>query len=379
MNPRTEVIIVRATTGIAIIGGLAIGLIGYNHLSHDDAALRATVTLMAGQSSPTPGFTSTPTPTEEPSATPTFTPTEEPTATPTETATLTPTETLTRIPVEAIKYTTFANTGEVVQVRGGNPDYWIPKVEVRDGENGLGTPDPNNVRYGHNIDGTTTQITLVKHEWMYRGSMTDLKPEYQIPQTADAIAKQLGGNVKPENIRVIRITHDMTSPSYAKWMDLWQVKEGTIIGYELMQNHQTIDGSTSGKGLEPYVFDLPPGTVVEAYDDRQTEEPTDDVAAAIFNPTDESMKLLVSGGTVWPWGDVNAIIIEQGNFENGAPGASSSAVIDGKIIKLNVASNVLSPQTAHDIANVDPSTGRIGLTGFVNNPGENPVKDEATH
>lgn len=288
-------------------------------------------------------------------------------------------ETPTPVPADAIKYTTFANADEVVKVRGGNPDNWVLKVEVRDGKDGMGKIDPNETRYGHTIDGGTPQITLVKNEWMYRGSMSDLKPEFQIPQTVEAIAKQLGGNVKPENIRVIRITHDASKPSYARWMDLWQVKEGTIIGYEIMQNHQTINGSTNGKGLEPYTFNLPPGAVVECYDDRQTEEPRDDVAASIFNPTDKPMKLFISGGTVWPWGDVNALIVEQGNFENGSPGATSTAIISGKAIKLNVASNVLSPQTAHAIAKVDSSTGKIVLTGLINNPGKAPVKDEAAH
>jgi len=376
MRPEAKNTIRRAATGIVITGGLLAGYIGYNHLSQDNDALRAAITQMAGQSTPTPGATLTP---ETTFTLPFSTPTFNPTFTESPTATEVPTETPMQVPIEAIEYTTFANADQVAQVRGGNPENWVLKVEVRDGKDSSGIVDPTDVRYGHTIDGVTTQITLVKNEWMYRGPMTDLKPEYQIPQTAEAIALQLGGNVKPENIRVIRITHDATQPSYAKWMDLWQVEEGTVIGYELMQNHQTIDGSTSGNGLEPYVFNLPPGAVVEAYDDRQTEEPTDDVAATIFNPTGKSMILFVSGATIWPWGDVNALIVEQGNFENGAPGASSSAVIDGKVVKLNVASNVLSPQTAHAIVNVDFSTGRIDLTGFVNNPGKDPVKDEATH
>lgn len=269
----------------------------------------------------------------------------------------------------------FQSAEEVSAVRGGDPSNWVLKVEVRDGMTD-GQPDPNDIRYGHGIDGSTPQVNLVKNEWMYRGAMTDLKPEYQIPQSPEAIAAQLGGNVRPENIRVVRITHDKNSAGYAKWMDLWQVEEGTIVGYELMQNHQTINGNTSGEGLVPYEFNLPPGAVAEAYDDRQSERPEDDVAATIFNPTDKSMKLFVTGATVWPWGDPNALIIEQSNFTNGAPGATSFAMVDGKIIPLSAASNFLSPQTAHAMVNVDPSTGRIVLSGYINNPGHNPVQDQ---
>jgi len=339
----------------------------------------ATPTLGGPEVSQTPGSTATGTATAGATSveiTPSTTPSA--TAAPKDITTATPKATeASTADVEAVKYTTFASADEVAELRGGDPTYWVSKVEIRDGKTTSGKLDPTDVRYSHNIDGTTSQITLVKEEWMYKGSMTDLKSEYQIPQTVEAIAEQLGGNVNADNIRVIQITHNKDNPGYASWMDLWTVEEGTIIGYELMQNHQTISGSTSGDGLHPYVFNLPPGAVAEGYDDRQTEEPSDDVAATIFNPTNKPMKLFVSGATVWPWGDPNALIIEQGNYENGAPGATSSAVVDDKIIKLNAGSNVLSPQTVHALVNVDSTSGRIVLTGFVNNPGKTPVQDEA--
>jgi len=269
----------------------------------------------------------------------------------------------------------FQSAEEVSAVRGGDPSNWVLKVEVRDGMTD-GQPDPNDIRFGHAIDGSTPQINLVKNEWMYRGSMTDLKPEYQIPQSPEAIAAQLGGNVRPENIRVVRITHDKNSAGYAKWMDLWQVEEGTIVGYELMQNHQTIDGNTGTDGLVPYEFNLPPGCTAEMYDDRQDEEPSNDVAATIYNPSDESMKLFVTGATVWPWGDPGAITIEQSNYTNGAPSATTFAMVDGKIVELSAGSNFLNSQTAHAIVRVDAATGKVVLTGAVNNPGKDPVIDQ---
>lgn len=275
----------------------------------------------------------------------------------------------------------FQSAAEVSAVRGGDPSLWVHKIEVRDGMTD-GKPDQNDIRFGHGIDGSTPQVNLVKNEWVYSGAMGDLKTEYQIPQTVEGIAAQLNeglsgeNTVKPENIRVVRITHDKSSAGYAKWMDLWDVEEGTIVGYELMQNHQTIDGNTSTDGLVPYEFNLPPGAVAEAYDDRQSEAPEDDVAATIYNPTDKSMKLFVTGATVWPWGDPKALIIEQSNYVNGAPSATTFAMVDGKIVTLSAASNFLSPQTAHAIVTVDASTGRIVLTGAVNSPGQNPVLDE---
>lgn len=287
-------------------------------------------------------------------------------------------------PTAPEKMQLFQSAEEVSAVRGGDPSNWVLKVEVRDGMTD-GQPDPNDIRYGHGIDGSTPQVNLVKNEWMYRGAMTDLKPEYQIPQTVEGIAAQLNEGlsvtddahmVRPENIRVVRITHDKNSAGYAPWMDLWQVEEGTIVGYELMQNHQTIDGNTGGDGLVPYEFNLPPGAVAEAYDDRQSERPDDDVAATIFNADSQSMKLFVTGATVWPWGDPNALIVEQSNFTNGAPGATSFAMVDGKIVPLSAGSNFLSPQTAHAIVTVDQSTGRIVLTGAVNSPGKAPVVDQ---
>lgn len=46
MKPRTETAI---ATGILLVGGLAVGLIGYDHLSHNDDALRATTIQMSGR------------------------------------------------------------------------------------------------------------------------------------------------------------------------------------------------------------------------------------------------------------------------------------------------------------------------------------------
>jgi len=88
------------------------------------------------------------------------------------------------------------------------------------------------------------------------------------------------------------------------------------------------------------------------------------------------MKLFVTGATVWPWGDPGAITIEQSNYTNGAPSATTFAMVDGKIVELSAGSNFLNSQTAHAIVRVDAATGKVVLTGAVNNPGKDPVIDQ---
>ena len=269
--------------------------------------------------------------------------------------------TATSIPQE--KLTTYEEPqtpDQVAAERGGQAKYW-KKVDWAVRTTVL------------NDKGGPMSLKTEESEWIYDlvhgGKMSELKPHAQIPQTREAAAKWVNGNtpvskdwlpVRPQDVQLF-VVEAPGAKHYADWMEQWlkYVPVGTVIGFELIQNH--------GTDIVPYKINVQPGVMVECYDDRQSFPVKDDVAAVIWNGGIKQIPLIMSGGSFWPWGNPKKVELEQHQYQDGQNVDSTHYSHNGKRVYLpNTAANFSNSDSVHRMVTVDDD-GRI-VVGNLNKP-----------